>query len=271
MQILLEQFKLSLLDRGMSDNTIKSYLASVSSYLNIYGEDISQESLNCYKAYQEQHYRPQTVNLRIIAINKFLAFAGKSQLRLHLIKYQHAFFSDDIISYADYLRFKSLLQAEKEQKWYFIVWALAATGVRISELVQFKAEHIFNGSFDLRSKGNKYRRIYIPKRLQAELTLWLQKQNRLSGALFLNCDGMPISIRGISKGLERYASHYGLDKHQVHPHAFRHLFAKKFLETKNDLSMLADLLGHESLDTTKIYLRMTSQEQHDIINEIVEW
>lgn len=124
---------------------------------------------------------------------------------------------------------------------------------------------------DLRSKGNKVRRIYIPRTLRLQMTKWLTAQNRQSGPLFLNTDGKAISIRGITKGLERHADRYGLNKHLVHPHSFRHLFAKKFLETKNDLTMLADLLGHESLDTTKIYLRMTSQEQRDIIDKIVEW
>lgn len=89
--------------------------------------------------------------------------------------------------------------------------------------------------------------------------------------IFRNKHGLPISIRGITKGLEREARRVGLDPHLVHPHAFRHLFAKKFLEKNGDVAMLADLLGHESLDTTKIYLRKTSHEQQLIIDRIVEW
>ncbi len=271
MQTLVEKFRLSLLEQGMSGNTVKAYLSSVFTFYNLYGEKITKEGLANYRTYLIQHYCAKTINLRIIAFNKFLAFAGIPHLKMNLVKYQQNHFLDNVISYDDYLRFKSLLQAEDDQKWYFIVWTLASTGVRISELVQFRAEHIFNGAFDICSKGNKYRRIYIPQILQRQLAAWLKAQNRLSGAVFLNDKGTAISIRGISKGLERYALRYGLDKHLVHPHAFRHLFAKKFLETKNDLTMLADLLGHESLNTTKVYLRMTSQEQRDIIDKIVEW
>lgn len=270
MKSLVDKFRLWLTEKRMSANTVRAYMNAVYTYYNIYGAAINEGNLNKFQNYLEQHYRPKTVNLRVIAFNKFLAFAGYKQ-RLRLIKCQQKSFLEDVISYSDYLRFKSRLSEESDQKWYFIVWTLASTGVRISELVQFRAEHAFDGMLDLRSKGNKVRRIYIPRALRLRLTKWLTKQNRLSGPLFLNAEGQAISIRGISKGLERHAERYGMNKRLVHPHAFRHLFAKKFLETKNDLTMLADLLGHESLDTTKIYLRMTSQEQRDIIDKIVEW
>lgn len=271
MKKLVEQFEHYLAQQSMSGNTVKSYLTSVNTYFNIYGHKISATNVAGYQNYLEQHYRPKTINLRVIGFNRFLSFAGFNQQKLHPVKYQQKSFLDNVISYSDYLKFKSQLHQEPDQKWYFVVWTLAATGVRISELMQFKAEHIYDGQLDIRSKGNKIRRVYIPKNLQIRLIEWLDAQRRVSGPLFLNGDGEAISIRGITKGLERLARKHGIDRHLVHPHAFRHLFAKKFLESKNDLSMLADLLGHESLDTTKIYLRMTSQEQHDIIDQIVEW
>lgn len=156
-------------------------------------------------------------------------------------------------------------------KWYFVVWTLATTGVRISELVQLRLPHVARGFVDITSKGNKVRRIYFPKRLQTQLLDWTRDRTSGPDALFLNNNGQPISIRGVAKGLERMADSLGFDKHKMHPHAFRHFFAKKFLESRSDLSMLADLLGHESLDTTKIYLRMTSSEQQKIIDEVITW
>lgn len=270
MEKLEEKFRHWLTEERMSANTIRAYMNAVITYYNIYGAEINDDNLNKYQRYLEQHYRPKTVNLRIIAFNKFLAFSGHKQ-KLRLIKCQQQNFLEDVISYSDYLRFKACLSEETDQKWFFIVWTLASTGVRISELVQLRVEHVFEGMLDLQSKGCKVRRIYIPRTLRLQMTKWLKEQNRQSGPLFLNADGEAISIRGITKGLERHACRYGLNKHLVHPHSFRHLFAKKFLETKNDLTMLADLLGHESLDTTKIYLRMTSQEQRNIIDTLVEW
>lgn len=271
MKTLVEKFKCYLTEQGMSDNTIKSYMISVYTYYNIYGPKINNENLSKFQTYLQENYQPKSMNLRVISFNKFLKFAGYSSSRLRMVKCQQRNFLDGIISYSDYLKFKGLLKQEKDKKWYYIVWTLAATGVRISELVRFRAEHIFDGQLDVKSKGNKVRRIYIPRSIQVPIIEWLTDESRLTGPLFITSRGNPISIRGISKGLERKAVCYGFNKHLVHPHAFRHLFAKKFLETKNDLSMLADLLGHESLDTTKIYLRMTSQEQRDIIDQIVEW
>lgn len=270
MKNVVDKFKVSLIENKMSANTVKSYLTAVNTYYDICGDIINEENLNKFQQYLEQQYRPKTINLRIIAFNKFLAFSGYKQ-KLRLIKYQQKNYLENVISYSDYLCFKAKLSEESDLKWYFIVWTLASTGVRISELLQIRAEDVFNGMLDLRSKGNKVRRIYIPRTLQLRLTKWLTKQNRLYGPLFLNSAGKAISIRGVTKGLERHAERYGIDKRLVHPHAFRHLFAKKFLEKKNDLTMLADLLGHESLDTTKIYLRMTSQEQREIIDKVVEW
>lgn len=164
-----------------------------------------------------------------------------------------------------------MLLSSNEKKWYFIIWTLAATGVRISELLQFKVDHVVKGFIDICSKGDKMRRVYIPQALRLQLLEWVGQDESFKDHLFLNDKGAPISIRGVSKGLERIAVRYGFDKHTMHPHAFRHLFAKKFLETKGDISMLADLLGHESLDTTKIYLRLSSDEQHKIIDDVVNW
>lgn len=266
----LTEFQKSLERSCLSRNTVKVYLASVYTYYNVYKE-VTAKNLDAFKKHLETHYSPRSVNLRIIGFNRYLNFIGKPELRLHTIRVRQKNFLDDIISYQDYLKLKQLLKKEEEPKWYFIVWTLAATGVRISELVQLQVSHVAKGFVDIRSKGNKIRRVYFPKRLQTQLLDWINRREPEAEALFLNDHFQAISIRGVSKGLERMADKYGFDKRLMHPHAFRHLFAKKFLESRSDLSMLADLLGHESLDTTKIYLRMSSQEQQRIIDEVVKW
>lgn len=155
--------------------------------------------------------------------------------------------------------------------WYFVVRFLAATGARVSELVQIKAEHVKIGYFDLYSKGGKLRRIYIPSALQKEALAWLEENQKTSGFIFLNKYGNRITSRGIATQLKYFGIKYGLDPDVIYPHSFRHRFAKSFLERYNDLSMLADLMGHESIETTRIYLRKTSTEQRNIINQIVNW
>lgn len=115
------------------------------------------------------------------------------------------------------------------------------------------------------------RRLYIPKRLRLESTEWLEANGIGSGYIFLNRFGERITSRGIAQQLKHFAEKYGLNKEVVYPHSFRHRFAKNFLEKFNDIALLADLMGHESIETTRIYLRRTASEQQKIVDKIVDW
>ncbi len=148
---------------------------------------------------------------------------------------------------------------------------LAATGARVSELVQLKVEHVNVGYYDIYTKGGKIRRLFIPKKLRDEAQEWLSANKRESGYLFLNRFGERITTRGIAQQLKNYAVKYGLNPKVVYPHSFRHRYAKNFLEKFNDISLLADLMGHESIETTRIYLRRTASEQQAIVDKVITW
>ena len=121
------------------------------------------------------------------------------------------------------------------------------------------------------SKGGKLRRIYIPKPLKEEATVWLKSKNLSSGFIFLNKYGKQITTRGISGQLKKLAKKYEINTTVVYPHSFRHRFAKNFLERCNDIAFLADLMGHESIETTRIYLRKTATEQQELVDKIIDW
>ena len=127
------------------------------------------------------------------------------------------------------------------------------------------------GYLDIYSKGGKLRRLYIPKNLRTEAVKWLVKRNITSGYLFLNRFVQRITTRGIAQQLKHFAEMYGLNRDVVYPHSFRHRFAKNFLDRFNDIALLADLMGHESIETTRIYLRRTASEQRAIVDKIVNW
>jgi site-specific recombinase XerD len=218
-----------------------------------------------------EHFKPKTVNLRIQAINRYLEFVGEEKLQLKFVKVQQKSFLENVISNADYVFLKNSLKKDGNLIWYFVVWFLAATGARVSELIQIKAEHVQAGYFDLYTKGGKLRRLYIPKKLRSECIDWLIEKNKSSGYLFLNRFSKRITTRGISQQLKNYAEKYGLDTKVVYPHSFRHRFAKNFLEKFNDIAFLADLMGHESIETTRIYLRRTASEQKELVDKIVIW
>ena len=264
------QFESHLRKKNLSDNTLTSYLWTVDYYLAHY-EDTGQENLLAYKGYLMEHFKPKTVNLRIQAINSFLGFLGEEKSVLRFIKVQQKNFLENVISNADYTFLKNSLKKDGNMEWYFVVWYLAATGARVSELVQIKIEHVQSGYLDLYAKGGKLRRLYIPKKLKTETVEWLETVHRYSGFLFLNRFGDRISTRGISQQLKNYADKYGVDKKVVYPHSFRHRFAKNFLDKYNDIALLADLMGHESIETTRIYLRRTASEQQALVDKIVTW
>lgn len=115
----------------------------------------------------------------------------------------------------------------------------------------------------------KVRRLFIPKKLKDEAQAWLAASNKDSGYLFLNRFGERITPRGIAQQLKRFAIKYGLNPKVVYPHSFRHRYAKNFLERFNEISLLADLMGHECIETTRIYLRRTASEQQAIVDKII--
>ena len=141
----------------------------------------------------------------------------------------------------------------------------------MSELVQFKAEHVKLGYIDLYTKGGKIRRIYIAKRLQTEALKWLETKQQETGYIFCNRQGIRLTTRGVAHQLKELAIKYKMNPKFIYPHSFRHRFAKNFLEKYNDLALLADLMGHESIETTRIYLRRTSEEQQEIVDKVITW
>lgn len=167
--------------------------------------------------------------------------------------------------------FCNKLKADNKVMWYFVVRFLTATGARVSELIQIKAEHISAGFIDLYSKGGKIRRIFIPKTLKHETLVWLNSINLKSGYIFINKFGNQLTTRGIAEQLKCFAKNYDINEKVAHPHSFRHRFAKNFLDRYNDIALLADIMGHESIETTRIYLRKTSTEQQQLIDLIVNW
>lgn len=267
---MVTKFETFLRRLDLAKNTVSSYVWTVNYFERTYKE-FNKKNLLAYKGYLVENFKPQTVNLRLQAINKYLEFIKQDKLKLHFIKVQQKNFLENVISNADYKFLKSSLLNDGYKDWYFIVWFMTATGSRVSELLQIKAEHVQIGHLDLYTKGGKMRRIYIPKTLQKEALQWLQERQLSTGYIFLNRFGERITTRGIAMQLKHFADKYGLKREVVYPHSFRHRYAKNFLDRFNDIALLADLMGHESIETTRIYLRRTASEQRQIVDKIVNW
>ena len=255
---------------NLAPNTIHIYHFTVEQYLHCYPR-LTYRNLQLYKIYLIEHYKPQTVNLRIRALNSYLEYCKADICPLSMVKVQQKTYLDKIITQADYEYLKRRLWEDEEYSYFYLVWLTAATGVRVSELITFQIEDIDRGHKDIYSKGNKMRRIYVPSQLGREFKQWFLHIGRKSGHLFLNRFGSPLSPSGIRAQFKVFAARYHLDPEVMYPHSFRHRFAKNFIEKCGDITLLSDLLGHESIETTRIYLRRSSSEQYRIINKVVDW
>jgi len=265
-----DEFSQWLIQRHMADNTITVYTFAVRQFFTLY-DRLDYKNLQLYKCYLLEHYKPQTVNLRIRALNCFLEFHELPDWKMPMLKLQQKTFLDNVISQADYEYLKQCLLRDGNRLYYFIIRFMAATGVRVSELVRFRVEDVRQGQMDILSKGGKIRRIYIPKALQSDALTWLEQEERSHGPLFLNQNMDPVTPAAIRGQLYKFHALYGLDLGVMHPHAFRHRFAKNFIDACGDISFLSDLLGHQNIETTRIYLHRSRAEQQVIINQVVNW
>ena len=266
----LTAFHMYLAEQGMSVHTITSYMFGVKNFFSYYNE-LTPDNIRLYKVLLMERYKPQTVNVRIKALNCFLKFQGIHDYKARSLKIQSKKYTEHVISQADYEYFKRRLFEEEQFTFYYLVRLITATGARVSEVVAFDVEDVDRGYKELCSKGNKLRRVYIPTALQRKLLKWLKQENRTNGPLFLSHLGKRISISGVRAQLKTLGCRYGLAPEVVYPHSFRHRFAKNFIENGGDIAFLSDLLGHDSIETTRIYLRRTSTEQARIFNRVVNW
>jgi site-specific recombinase XerD len=269
------EFFLKKLERdGASPHTIDSYRFAVSKFLKDYGE-VNRKNLAVWKSDLIDRFAPKTVNIRMVAMNSYLKYLKKDAMKLQTLKIQHKPFLENVISMADYEFLKKQLKKDGNKEDYFLIRFLGATGARVSEFTKLKAEHVRTGYVDMYGKGTKMRRIYIPGNLRQEALLWLAESGKESGCLFTGVApgrrGVALTSEGVRFRLVRIGKKYGIDRAVMHPHSFRHLFGKTFFEQTKDLSLLADLMGHESIDTTRIYTRRTATEQRELVDKTVTW
>lgn len=264
--------------KELSLNTINLYERQCRKYFSVYNE-LTKRNLQEYKMNMIDNDTPaKTINSILIAVSKYIDFLENKyrnplikKLRVKTVKVQQKSFLENVISFEDYQYLTASLFKDNNLELYYIVRLMACTGMRLNEFVQIRAEHIKVGYFDVYGKKKKQRRIFIPKTLREEMLKWIE-ENNINGLICTNKrTGEQLTGRGLAYKLKESAIKYNINPDVVYPHSFRHMFAKKFLSKRQDIALLADLLGHDSIETTRIYLRMTAEEQRMIIDDIVDW
>lgn len=276
----IEGFKVWQKNKNLSNNTISIYENQLRKIFKN-KRKLNKDDLLLAKSKAIEQCSPKTVNIMVNAINSYIEYYCEKEdnpiylkLKLKCIKVQQKNYLENVISYQQYLQFIKYLKKNSDnpscEKLYYIVITLGMTGMRVSELVKCNAQAVKMGYFDILGKGGKTRRIYLSKKLQKELEVYIEKY-KLDGFLFLNNNNTKISTRGLAHLLKDYAKKCDIDEKVIYPHSFRHMFAKQFLSKRQDIALLSDLLGHNSIETTRIYLRLTSEEQKQIVDEVVTW
>lgn len=249
-------------EREYSPHTLRIYSYSVREFYS-YFDDFTQDNCRRYIAKLEADGKnPKTIRLRITSVEKLGEFL-KKPIKLKRPKIKKTLSLENIPTDKDYQRLLDYCDKNKP-KWAYIIRLLGTTGCRVSELIQFTYEMIQEGSVVLKGKGSKYRTFFFTKQMQEEA-------KGKSGYVCINRYGNPISTRGIASMLKEIGEKAGVAREKMHPHAFRHFFAKMYLKKTKDVVGLADLLGHGSVDTTRIYLQKSQEEQKREYNRTITW
>ena len=251
----IEAFAQYLRDQERSAATIEKYVHDVralADFLN--GRDISKGLLLEWKEALIEAYAPASVNTMLAAVNRFLAFCGLGDLRLRKLKIQKSLFlsEDKELTRAEYVRLVQAAQRQENARLSLVIQTICATGIRVSELRFITAEAVQSGRAEVSNKG-KRRAVFLPDKLRRLLKSYLQKQKITAGAVFLSKNGRPLDRSNIWRDMKKLCESAGVEPSKVFPHNLRHLFARTFYALKKDLSRLADILGHSSVNTTRIY------------------
>lgn len=256
-------FRKYMVKKGLSENTMESYVDRVQRFFDGYSE-INADNLAEFEE-NLKTYAPKTGNLTKAAMGHYFKYIGFIGYEFTRIKEQKRTFCDNVLNEEQYNRLVEWAK-ENSMQTYKIVKITALTGVRVSELITLKTADLKRGYADITGKGNKTRRIYFPSSLVDEFAPLCTGEYLIESR-----HGGPISREGVANNLTRAGEKCGLPKEVMHPHSLRHFFAKQFLKEKNDITLLGDLLGHSNIATTTIYTRMTTEEQQNQINDIVNW
>lgn len=262
----IEAYKQELEHRELATGTKKLYLRAIKDFLEYAdGKEITKSLLIDYKKELLKQYATSTANTKITIINNYLDFKEKD-LSVKQEKVQRNNIMDNVLTETDFNRLIRIAKRRGKERERVTMLILYYTGIRISELENVTVEALKNGYIDIENKG-KHRRVPIANKLKKILRKYIKDEGIEKGSIIVNRKGDPLSRGYIFKQLKWIGGQARVKKNKVYPHSFRHLFAKQWLRhNNNNVLELANLLGHSSLETTRIYTALSTDEQRETIN-----
>lgn len=253
--VIVKEFELYLREEEKSDNTIEKYMRDIRFFRKwLCGSGVDKAVVLQYKKELCEKYAPKSVNSVLSSLNALFTYMQWYELKVKTLKIQRRIFADKETELTKF-EYEKLLTAAKERqndRLYYLMQTIAGTGVRVSELKYVTVDAITSGKATINCKG-KIRQIFLPKALCKMLKKYIHSKNIKSGAIFVTKTGKPLDRHAIWKMLKNLCDTAGVSRNKVFPHNFRHLFARTFYSLQKDIVRLADILGHSSVETTRIY------------------
>lgn len=258
---LIISFKNYLIEEEKSENTIEKYIRDITFFMAwLCGQEVTKILALDYKKELCKKYAPASVNAAISSLNSFFAFMEWHDIRIKALKIQRQIFSskDKELTKAEYERLLTAAKSKNNERLYYLIQTMASTGIRISELSAITVETVIAGQATINCKG-KTRTVFFPKELCKMLKKYAEENKIKSGSIFITRNGKPLDRSYIWKLLKSLCKDAGVSKDKVFPHNFRHLFARTYYNLQKDIVRLADILGHSSVNTTRIYTMSTGE------------
>ena len=249
--------------------TIQKYVSMVKAFADfLEGKEFTKESLIRYREYLVTVKKAQTVNIALTAINSYADFRGWQGVRVKYLKTQRNHFLETRreMSREDYMRLLEVAH-KRSERLYLLLMTLGSKGIRVSELAFITVQAAQNGRAEIHLKG-KYRTILLPRKLCKQLLAYCRKNNIHEGYIFRTRNGNAMDRSNVWHSLKTLCGEAGVEKTKVFPHNFRHLFARIFYSIEKNLAHLADVLGHSSLETTRIYVAVSTEAHYQILNKL---
>lgn len=260
----LAAYRASLRAEERSGATVEKYLRDAQRFYQWLPEpkEVTKAAVVSYKEVLSKRYTARSVNAMLAGVNHFLRFLGQADCAVKTLRTQRRSFSapERELTKAEYRRLLSA--AERRQSWrlLLIMEAICSTGIRVSELCFLTVEAARQGRADVDCKG-KVRTILLPHELRKKLLHYARRRGLVSGPVFVTRTGRPVDRSNIWSDMKKLCAAAGVAPEKVFPHNLRHLFARTFYALEKDLGRLADLLGHSSIETTRIYTMTSGMEQ----------
>ena len=267
---ILPEFKKYLILEEKSQATIEKYLRDVKAFLKYAGDEaITKESVVEYKNYLMPRYKIRSINSMLASLNCLFAYLNLNELKVKFLKLQQSVFcpEEKELTKEEYIRLCKTAKQNHNERLNLILQTICGTGIRVSEIKYITVKTVRDGEVIVNSKG-KIRTVFIVKELRQKLLCYAKTQGIKSGMIFVTKTGKPICRTNIWKEMKALCEEANVNPKKVFPHNLRHLFARVFYSIEKDIAKLADILGHSSINTTRIYIISSGFEHRQKIENM---